>query len=73
MARKIPGWAQVAKRGVCPPKAQKSAREMGFRASMRKGKPALADVDLEKCARTERPLQAPQTEGRNLNGVPTVR
>ena len=54
--------AQVAKRGVYPPKAQKSARKMGLRASMRKGKPAFADAGLEKCARAEDPLRQPQSE-----------
>jgi hypothetical protein len=46
---------------------------MGLRASMRKGKPALADAGMEKCARAEDPPPGPQNEGRNTNGVHTIR
>jgi hypothetical protein len=36
---------------------------MGLRASMREGKPALADAGIEKCARAEDPRGQPKNAG----------
>jgi hypothetical protein len=50
----------------------KKARQMGLCASMRKGKPALADAG-QKMRQGGTPPPGPQNEGRNTNDVPTMR
>jgi hypothetical protein len=46
---------------------------MGFRASMRKGKPALLDAGIKKCAKAEGARRQPKNEVLSERACPAYR